>query len=88
MPRLKTSPPRFNRLPFAPLERIWTSTDPNTPAGVIADACGVSRESIQRYKAVGLAYWTADAIAIRLRRHPATIWGDLWWNVDVIDPIY
>lgn len=76
-------PPDFIRLPMAPLIDI---VDPeHRHPRTIADLLGVHRSQIRRWMATGIDADYADRLAIRLGRHPVTIWGDAFWSGTVID---
>ncbi len=43
----------------------------------IADALGCSRKTVQRWRDLGMDYWSADRLATRvLRVHPETVWAN------------
>lgn len=46
----------------------------------IAEACGVDRRTVQRWKRTGwITHRHIDRIAVHLGWHPAAIWGADWW---------
>lgn len=58
---------------FASLESaILGSTLPGTVA--IADALGVTKRTVNRYRKSGLSRQKADALACRAGLHPACVW--------------
>ncbi len=48
-------------------------------AGLLAEAIGMNRRSILRWKKTGIPPMTADKIACTLGEHPCVIWRD-WWT--------
>lgn len=57
--------------------RYDTKTDRN-----LADALGVSRRVLYRWREDGVPIDTADTVATRLGYHPVHIWGDEWFDDD------
>ena len=60
------------------LIELWP---PNTNAGIIAEALGVSRTTVSTWRNKGraLTIWQADKYAIKLGMHPQEIWTD-WYD--------
>lgn len=50
----------------------------------VAEACGVERRTVVRWKRDGLSIQQADDIAVQLGTHPAELWGPVMWN-DALD---
>lgn len=82
-----TGPAHDGRLPLAPLERLvatWYIMAGQLRAGnaaqTIADAAGVCRRTVDRWRHKGLDEATADRIAVALGYHPCEVWGDAWWD--------
>lgn len=46
----------------------------------VAEAIGVTRRSVQRWKHDGLSVLDADRVAAALDTHPAELWGGSVWN--------
>jgi len=75
MPRPTATPTcRFSHEPLARSAGI--NPDAIT---ALADACGVDRRTVHRWKTVGLTTTAADNAAIAIGSHPAAIWHD-WAN--------
>lgn len=87
-------PPRPHRLPLGPLwrhvEREWRPTAAeNTTKGIqcrvefstchLADAVGVDRRTVKRWRHQGLMVTQADRAAVALGLHPASLWPVEWW---------
>lgn len=53
----------------------WLLTD-----SFVAEVCGVTRRSVQRWKTEGLTVQAADHAAVNLGGHIGLIW-DQWWEV-------
>jgi len=83
------------RLSFGPLERFvgdcWTSQrqrsdDDRTrwveaPIAMLADAAGMSRREVHRWRHEGIPTSHADRICCEaLGVHPSVVWGDEWWE--------
>lgn len=68
----RVNTPRF---PAAQLLTLWP---PETSARTIAEACGVERGAVQRWRAgkTTLDEYRADEIACRLGLHPKEIWSN------------
>jgi hypothetical protein len=80
---------RYTSYPLAPLERLlharsglpeWRP-DRHGEHGaevwsdrVLADMCGVSLRTAQRWRTQGLTWWMADRAAVACGLHPALIW--------------
>lgn len=64
-------------LPAAPLFDLWRDDNDDR---TIAEACGVTRGTVGRWRRHGINRNHADSVACRLGLHPAYIWGHDWWN--------
>lgn len=73
-------------MPLQPLLELTELLGPTD----IASLCGVSRETVTRWRSGSTATITAhaaDHMAVRMGMHPAEIWGEHWWNIpDILDP--
>lgn len=78
--RRKTGPKPQQKLPIEPLVALW---EPGTWDRIIAEACGLgSRSNLWNFKRYGgIPVYRADTIAIHLGLHPASIWGQQWWDL-------
>lgn len=47
----------------------------------LAEACGVTRRTVSRWRHRGLTWDKADKAACALGLHPASVWGGDWWAV-------
>ena len=77
---------RIPRLPFENLERYLIGSDElikdslNNPNehlvcnAAIALRCGLTRQTIHRWRKEGIPFFSADRIAIQLHTHPLNIW--------------
>jgi hypothetical protein len=61
-------------LPAEPLFELFDGADD----GVIADACGLSRRTIVRWRRQGIPWIQADRICAHLCVHPILLWRDEW----------
>lgn len=78
------SRPTPDPVPLAPLLDRLSSylgrTADEIGADEIAEACGVDRRTVQRWRSCGrVAVRDVDEIAVRLGWHPAAIWGADWY---------
>lgn len=63
--------------------RLLTLFDPETPDGIVAEALGVSRRAVNRWRNdrdYRLHAYAADRYAIRVGVHPSQVWPE-WWQV-------
>lgn len=75
------------RLSFAPLEAtVATFVRPRaegdqmvTGDRMVAEACGVARRTVLRWRRHGLTWDTADKAACALGLHPSAVWRGEWW---------
>jgi hypothetical protein len=72
-------PPRLEHRRIFPAEKLLALWPNTTHAETIASALGVTRASINRWRAGGVCFndIQADAFACRIGLHPANIW-DNW----------
>jgi len=83
-PRLPANRGRATERGFvdsAPLfARITSALGVDANDEQIAEACGVSRETVQRWRRKGrLRVVDTDRVAIALGWHPAAVWGADWY---------
>ena len=69
--------PASTRLSF---RALWRQAEVDTN-GELAEAVGVSRRTIIRWKKFGVPAATADATAAAVDLNPLTIWGQAWHHV-------
>lgn len=65
-----------DRLPLQDLERLAG----RPAAAVIAAAAGRCRRTVCRWRKDGVPRDAADGLAVAFGRHPAEIWGAIWWD--------
>lgn len=67
---------QIDRFPASSLLRLFSDDiDDDT----VASALGVNKSTVAKWKAgknVNLAWWKADAYAVRIGTHPALVWPD------------
>ena len=70
------------RLPFAPVLELY----PNQSFRGLADIFGVTWTAIRAWTERGVPFHRADEIAVRrMGVHPASVWGDDWWDATPLD---
>jgi hypothetical protein len=57
-----------------------TSGTGTAASTVLVEVCGLSGRDLARARTEGLTEAQADRCAVRLRLHPAEIWGMEWWD--------
>lgn len=77
--------PTQQRLPLAPLLIVWgeVCADGGTHGthrneqsdGIYAEAFGVSRRALSRWRTDGIPLFSADALCCRVGMHPTEVWG-------------
>lgn len=63
--------------------RLLARFDPETEHQAIAEALGVSVPTIRQWVRgcrIRLDPYKADRYALRLGLHPASVWGEQWWQ--------
>jgi hypothetical protein len=60
--------------------RLWGANMAAFGVSDVAEAVGVSSKTVQRWKVDGLSWSVADRAAVAVGAHPATVWGDEWWD--------
>ena len=75
MPRRRPPQPKY------PAHQLIQLFPPDMWAHQIADACNVSRATVQRWRnpTTLLTQWQADRHAIQLGKHPSEIWAN-WFD--------
>ena len=68
---------REQRLSFTEIEKLFSQT---ATAQEIAEAIGISRACVRRYKAEGMSLIVADRVATKLGFHPLCIWEEQYWT--------
>lgn len=63
------------RLPYAPFADVCGAN-----MSEVARRCGVHPSLVVRWKQRGLTVEMADRCACRFGWHPASVWGDDWWD--------
>lgn len=72
------------RLPAQPLMALARRGGAEDSITDIADWLGIHTRSLQRWiEDGGIPIDSADSIAISLGRHPAEIWGQAYWDLEV-----
>lgn len=59
--------------------------DEETDDEIIGEALGVGRSTVNKWrngKSHMVGPYRADVLACRLGKHPALVWGRLWWTAD------
>lgn len=77
----------LNRYPFQPVDELFYADDRlRDPSSdlvrgdeQLAQAIGVTRRTIYRWRVTGLQWWQADTVAVRLGRHVADLWPE-WYS--------
>lgn len=64
---------RGEKVPLAPLEAAT-----NLGASALAEACGVARYAIYRWRSEGLPIYRADTLAVRAGFHPCEVWPEFF----------
>ncbi len=73
---LGITPPGNPRLPWEPIERILTvRAGQKLSIPKLARALDVDPNQIMRWRALGVRFHRADALAVRLGKHPTDLWG-------------
>lgn len=67
------------RLPWGPYARAAKITDAYT----YGEEHGMCYRTIRSYTERGIPFHRADRLAIEIGLHPATVWGDAWWQACV-----
>ena len=67
-----------HRLPYEPLERMFNKEITGEDLSEITE---VAESTVSNWKKHGIPEPQADRVAVRLGLHPASIWGDQWWDL-------
>ena len=61
---------------------LLATFSPDTEVSTIAEALGCDRLQVYRWLSGTSRWdcWQADRHAIRIGLHPATVWGQQWWD--------
>lgn len=76
--------PAFSSKPFD-ARRLLLYFDEEQDDTAIGEILGVGRSTINKWrneKSHMLGIYRADALAIRIGKHPALVWGNLWWRAE------
>ena len=85
----------MTRLPLAPLlDAVRRHSRPRlagdgmllSGTALVAEACGVTKRTVQRWAQAGLTWDAADKAACSLGLHPASVFGRAWWD-DVAEAV-
>lgn len=53
------------------------------PPSVVANLCGVDRQTVHRWHLFGVPYYSADRAATALGIHPLNIWPDFYMEEEL-----
>jgi hypothetical protein len=73
-----------HRLPYQALERMFNG---EITAEDLAEVAQVNSGTIWNWKKHGIPEPQADKVAVRMGLHPASIWGDEWWDLANLPPL-